>query len=311
MPDTASPPPRPRGPLTALYASPGLLLSLAALSWAGNALAGQLAREQIDPFALTLVRWVAVSLILWPLFGHEVRAHWPAARARLGRVVLMAVFGFTVFNALFYAASLSTAAVNIGILQGSMPVLVLVGAVLLLGERVSGRQALGVAATLVGAAVVATRADPLALIEAGINPGDALMLAACVCYSGYTLALRDRPAMPGRAFFTLLCPIAAVAALPFALAEIAWTGGRWPTLEGWAVAAYVTVFPSCLAQLFFLRGVDLVGPARAGVYINLVPVFAALGAVLLLGEPFRGFHAVALALVLGGIWLTQRPSRAR
>jgi drug/metabolite transporter (DMT)-like permease len=83
-----------------------------------------------------------------------------------------------------------------------------------------------------------------------------------------------------------------------------------PTFNGWLVLAYVAIFPSCLSQLFLLRGVDLIGPGRAGVFINLVPVFAAIMAVALLAEPFSPFHAVALALVIGGILLAQRSPRA-
>ena len=70
--------------------------------------------------------------------------------------------------------------------------------------------------------------------------------------------------------------------------------------------AWIAVFPSFLAQIFYLRGVDLIGPGRAGVFVNLVPMFAAAMAVTLIDEPFAAFHAVALALVIGGIWLAQR-----
>src|SRR5262249_40475916 len=73
---------------------------------------------------------------------------------------------------------------------------------------------------------------------------------------------------------------------------------------------YVAVFPSCLSQLFFLRAVDLIGPGRTGVFVNLVPVFTAILAVVLIDEPFAAFHAVALALVIGGIWLAQRAPAA-
>jgi drug/metabolite transporter (DMT)-like permease len=55
-----------------------------------------------------------------------------------------------------------------------------------------------------------------------------------------------------------------------------------------------------------MRGVELIGPARAGLFVNLVPVFGSLLAVVLLGEPFAPYHALGLALVLGGIWLAER-----
>ncbi len=289
-----------------LYATPAALLVLTTLFWAGNTVAGQLAAGHIAPFQLVLARWVLVAGALWWLFGHEVRAHWAAARPRLGAVALMAVMGFTAFNGLFYLASLRTTAVNIGILQGAIPVAVLLMAYVAYGTRIRLVQALGVALTVAGVVLVATAGRPLALVETGVGAGDALMLLACLFYAFYTTALVKRPDIPGRAFFTLMSVIAALTSLPFWAAEALLAAPPWPSLQGWAVTLYVAIFPSCLAQLFFLRGVDLIGPGRAGVYVNLVPVFAALLAVGLLGQRFAGHHALALGLVLGGIWLAQR-----
>ena len=289
-----------------LYQTPAALLTLTAFMWGMNAIIGQLAVGEIAPFALVLARWVMVAAVLWPLFGRQVIAHWPAIRARLGAVVFMSIAGFTAFNSLFYVASIHTSGVNIGILQGSMPVMVLIGAVMLFGERVSALQIIGVIVTLAGVAVVACKGDLDVLLSRALNYGDLLMLIAALFYSAYTVAIRARPDVPGAALFTLFAVIAAVAAIPLAVWETTTPGYEWPTLNGWALAVIVAVFPSCLAQLFFLRGVDLIGPAKAGVYINLVPIFAAILAVIVLGEVFAAFHALALTLVLGGIWLAGR-----
>jgi drug/metabolite transporter (DMT)-like permease len=135
------------------------------------------------------------------------------------------------------------------------------------------------------------------------------MLAACVLYALYTVALRDRPSMPGVAFFALLALIAAITSLPLIGFEVVAGTFRWPTAQGLAVTVWIAVFPSFLSQIFYLRGVDLIGPGRAGVFVNLVPVFAAVLAVGLISEPFARYHAVALILVLGGIWLAQRTAR--
>lgn len=291
------------------FRQPALLLGLTSLFWAGNAIAGQLSVGEIQPFLLVLLRWVIVSLMLWPVFGGEVVAHWPAIRPRLGRIVLMAALGFTGFNALFYAASHQTTAVNIGILQGSIPVFVLAGAFLAHRTPVGRIQALGVAITMAGVVLVATGGDPVAALGIGLNPGDLLMLAACVLYAFYTVQLKDRPDMPGTAFFALMCPIAAVTAVPFVVGEAMVSGFRWPSAEGWLVTLYVSLFPSCLAQIFFLRGVDLIGPGAAGVYVNLVPIFAAILAIAILGQEFALYHGLALTLVIGGIWLAQRQGR--
>lgn len=291
----------------ALYDRPVLLLVLTMVFWAGNAIAGQLARGEISPLQLVLARWAGVTLLLWPMFGRQVVAHWPTVRPRIGRVVLMAVAGFTGFNTLFYFASLETSAVNIGILQGSIPVFVLLGALLLHGTPVGLLQAAGVAVTLMGVVLVATKGTPHLLLESDLNRGDLIMLIACSLYAGYAVMLGGRPPVPGVVFFTLMAPIAAATALPPAIAEALLVQDyRLPTAKGWMVTAFVALFPSCLAQIFFLRGVDLIGPGRAGVYTNLVPVFAAALAVGLLGQEFAAYHAVALAAVIGGIWLAQR-----
>jgi drug/metabolite transporter (DMT)-like permease len=220
----------------------------------------------------------------------------------------MAFLGYTGFNVLYYWAAHETTAINIGILQGSIPVVVLMGAFLMHGTRASLVQIAGVLITLVGVVAVATRGAPLEILEIGLNRGDLAMLGACVLYAFYTVALRDRPNMPGTAFFTLLALIAALTSIPPLVLEATLVGFALPTWEGWLVILYVAVFPSCLAQLCYLRGVDLIGPGRAGVFVNLVPVFAAIMAVFLIDERFALYHAVALALVLGGIWLAQRTS---
>ena len=184
--------------------------------------------------------------------------------------------------------------------------MVLIGAVVTFGETVSARQALGVVVTLIGVIVVVSKGDPEVLARFAFNYGDLLMFIAAILYSAYTVAIRNRPDVPGEALFAFFAVVAAIVALPLAVWEAATPGYQWPTPTGWGLTVMVAIFPSCLAQLFFLRGVDLIGPARAGVYINLVPIFAAILAVIVLGEVFAFYHALALALVLGGIWLAQR-----
>jgi drug/metabolite transporter (DMT)-like permease len=292
-----------------LYQWPGVLLTLTAIFWAGNAVAGRLAVGQIQPLQLVFLRWVMVLAVMWPLYGGHVREHWGEVRPRLIKIAVIGFMGFTGFNALFYWAAHTTTAVNIGILQGSVPVLVLAGAFLMHGTRATLLQVAGVMITAAGVVVVATRGMPLSILDIDLNRGDLAMLAACVFYAVYTVALRDRPNMPGAAFFTLLALISAITSLPMAVAEAAVSGFSWPTWQGLLVTLYVAIFPSCLAQLCFLRAVDLIGPGRTGVFVNLVPVFTAILAVVLIGERFAAFHAVALALVIGGIWLAQRAPR--
>jgi drug/metabolite transporter (DMT)-like permease len=291
---------------TGLFGQAYLLLSLTALFWGGNAIAGRLAVGEISPMALTCLRWVIVVVVMLPLTGPQLMAAWPVLRERWLSTVLMGIFGFTAFNGLFYVAAHHTTAVNLTIFQGSIPVLVLIGMVLLFGVRVVPLQVLGMFVTLLGVVIVSVKGSFEVLRSLALNIGDVWTLIACVFYAGYTLALRRRPAVSGLVFFTALAVVAFLSSLPLLTFEIATGTVLWPTLKGWVVLLYVGLLPSLLAQIFFIRGVELIGPARAGLFVNLVPVFGALLAVVLLGEPFAFYHALGLALVLGGIWLAER-----
>ena len=289
-----------------LYGQAFLLLALTTLMWGGNAVASRLAVGHISPMALTCLRWLGVILILAPLMRRQVIAELPALVPRWRYIVVMAALGFTVFNALMYAAAHHTSAVNLTILQGSVPVMVLTGSLLWFGTKIRLVQILGMAVTMIGVVTVAARGEMETLATLAFNIGDVWMIFACAGYAAYTVALRKRPAVSGFVFFSALAGAAFALTLPLLAWEAAAGAVVWPDARGWAILLYVTLFPSLLSQIFYMRGVELIGPGRAGLFVNLVPVFGAILAVAILGEPFRFYHALALALVLGGIWLAER-----
>ena len=244
------------------------------------------------------------------LEGHK---EWPGQHLK-GRwlyLTLMGGLGLAGFNLVFYKAAHYTTAVNIGILQGSIPLIVLLAAYLIYQSRITIVQLVGVLVGLVGVIMVATGGVPSTVKDIQFNRGDLMMAAACVLYAGYTVGLKSRPAVSGLVVFSALCLPAALFSLPFAIFEILSGDVLMPTETGWYVIAYVVFLPSFLAQLFYLRSVDLVGPGRTGMFVNLTPVFAACLAVLLLNESFQLYHSVALLLVLGGLWLSKEPATRR
>lgn len=289
-----------------LLGRPYLLLTVTALSWAGNAVASRLAAGHISPMALTALRWLGVVAILAPFMYRPLLAAAPVLLPIWRRILTMGALGFTAFNALMYVAAYHTTAVNIAIFQGSMPVFVLLGGLVAFGTRIRPLQAVGTAVTLAGVVAVAARGDLGVLAQFEFFAGDVFMLIACAFYAAYTLALRDRPKVPGFVFFSALGLAALVISMPLLAWEVAAGRVLWPDLHGWLILLYVTLFPSLIAQIFFMRGVELIGPGRAGLFVNLVPVFGAVLGVVMLGEPFNWYHAVGLALVLGGIWLAER-----
>ena len=284
-----------------------LFLTCTSLCWAGNAVVSRIAVGEISPMLLTTLRWVVTLPLVAMLMHRAIRREWPVLRAHWRFVAAMGALGFTAFNALYYVAAHTTTAVNLGIIQGAVPMFVLLGAYAAYRTPVTAMQAVGATVTMAGVVLIASAGSLERLAALAISRGDLLMVIACMLYAGYTVALRRRPAaLSAFGLFAGLATAALVASLPLAAAEIAAGAAQWPTAKGWLVIAYVAVFPSIVAQVCFIRGVELIGPARAGIFVNLVPVLTPVLAVATLGEAFEPFHAAALALVLGGIWLSER-----
>ncbi|WP_420562465.1 DMT family transporter [Thalassobaculum sp.] len=286
-----------------------LLLVLTTLSWGANAVAAKMSVGELSPMLLTLLRWLGVFLLLTIFARKKVAAEWPVLRAHWGKIFVMGALGFCVFNTLMYVAAKHTQAVNIGILQGAIPIFVLLGAFAAYRTPVRGVQILGVAITMIGVALVASKGDFGRLAALELNHGDVLIVIACVLYAGYTVSLRKRPPLSGMTMFAGLATAAFVTSIPVAGYEYLVGDLQVPTVKGWWIVAFVVIFPSFLAQISFLLAVDQVGPGRAGVFVNLVPIFAAVLSVAILGEAFHLYHALALALVLGGIAIAERFKR--
>lgn len=285
------------------------LLTGTMMCWGMNAVLGKLAVGEVSPMMLVSARWAGVILLIAIFLQKGVRRDWPTLKPHLRFLAIMGATGFTCFNALFYVAAHSTTAINIGILQGAIPIFVMMIAFMVYRDRITSLQLVGVLITATGVIVVATGGSLERLAQLAIRDGDFLMILACLLYASYAVGLRRRPNVPTLSLFAVMATAAFFVSVPFTVVEAAMGWFQWPTLTGWIVIALVTIFPSFLAQIFFIQGVDILGPGRAGVFANLVPVFASLFAVVVLGEDFALFQGAALALVLSGIWMSERFKR--
>ena len=281
------------------------MLTFTTWCWGLNALFSKLAVGEIAPMQLVTFRWLGVVLLLLVFTRKYLRQDWPVLRQHLPYVFIMGAVGFTAFNALFYVAGHSTSAINIGILQGAIPIFVLIGSFLIYRIRITRIQAVGVSMTLLGVVIVASGGDLRELQGLAINQGDLFMLIACFFYAGYSIGLSRRPRVSALGLFTLMATVAWLVSLPLVAFETYQQGWQAPSLTGWTIVLLVTLLPSLIAQIFFIQGVSLIGPGRAGVFVNLVPVFASLMAVIFLRETFETYHALSLMLVLGGIGLSE------
>lgn len=298
-------------PWRAAWDSPILLLTMTALIWAGHALVARLAVGEIAPMTLTCGRWaIALGPILFAA-RKTLAADLAVLRGHWLYVSAMGALGFTGFSALFYVAASRTGAINLSIIQGAIPAFVLLAARVGFGDAVTALQALGVLAAMLGVTAIAAQGDWWRLAGLAFNVGDLMMLIACLFYAGYTLGLRERPRVSPLGLLAGMALAAFASSLPLFAWEVAAGDFLRPTGAGVLLLLYAALGASFAAQLFYIRGVELIGPGRAGVFVNLVPAFGALMAVGLLGEPFAAYHVVALALVVGGVAVAQRAPRQR
>ena len=292
--------------LKKIYDNPYLLLLVCTACWGGNAVAARFAVDEVSPLLLTSLRWAGVTFIIWLMAYSKIISYKKILMKRWLYLFCMGAIGFTGFNILFYISAHSTTAINIGILQGALPVFVLLGAFLIFGETILPIQLGGITITILGVVIVATEGDFNQFKSLQFNKGDLLILGACLIYAIYTIFLRNKPNVPGVVMFAVIAFSAMLASLPFAFFEFLSGGTVWPTHQGWLVVLFVVIFPSFLSQLFFIRGVHLMGASRAGVFINLVPIFASAFSAALIEEKFYLCHLIALILVLTGIWIAER-----
>ena len=272
----------------------------ATLMWSGNSVAGRLIVGEASPMVVTALRWLLTAAVLMTFMPPRLVADWRLIRPKLWLLVGLGLAGYTGFNALFYAAAHTTSAINISILQGAIPIFVFLIAVAFLGQRLRLGQVAGLMLGLAGVLAVASNLDPARLMAFRFTPGDLYILIASALYAVYTVLLRQRPAVSGLSLFTVMAVAAGLASLPLVAGEALLGTLQWPTAKGWIILGYIALFPSFLGQLHFMRAVELIGPARAGLFTNLVPVMGALmGAAI--GEPFGAAQLAGLVLVVGGI----------
>lgn len=289
-----------------LIAHPYLLLALAGLCWAGNHVVGRAIAGQVPPLGLNAGRWMLASAILLPFALPHLRRDWPRLIERKWAVLFLAVGGGAVFGTGQFVGLIFTSALNVALLNSVAPALIIVASAILFGDRVVPVQLAGVLVSLVGVLAIIASGDPRRLLTLELNPGDIIIFANMLLWAVYSTSLRLRPAVHWLSFTAVVAVVSALANLAGAVVE----GVVWmPIRPSWSAAlaiGYTGVFSSVVAYVCWNRGIELIGPQRAGAFLHLIPVYGAFLAWLFLGEHLQWFHAVGLALILAGVALAAR-----
>ena len=288
-----------------IWAQPYILLSLTPMFWGGNVIAGKLAVGHLSPFLFTSFRWVIAVSIIMPFAWPHLKRDWPILRQHLPFLFFLGAMGFGVFNNMMYLSLNYTSALNNSIIQASLPLTVFALNFVLYKIKATTLQILGFGLTVIGVLLTSSQGSLEILKQLKFNFGDVLILIAIFIYGYYSVLLKKKPDVHWLSLIAVLACSAMIISVVFTAYEYQSNTIIWPDKLGWAVIVYSGIFPSLVAQTFWIRGVELIGSNRAGIFINIVPIFAATLAILLLGEKFHFYHAIALVLVIGGVWIAQ------
>lgn len=289
---------------TALNAA--LFLTLSMFFWAGNFAIGRWAAGQIPPFTMTALRWSGAALLTLALYWQQVRDDWPVIRSNIPILALLAVFGAGSFNALQYLALGYTTATTAGVINSTSPAMIAVASYLLLGEEVTARRLAGITVSFVGAVVVLAKGNLEVLSTLTFNRGDIILLVAMAMWAVYTALLGRRPRMQAGSFVAVSFVIAALINIPLAIVEELLGAHFVVSTATVSAILYTATLPSVFAYMLFNRGVEIIGPSRAGAFMHLLPLFTALLAMVFLGESPALYHVVGLGLILAGVWFAAR-----
>jgi drug/metabolite transporter (DMT)-like permease len=289
--------------LSKAWNSAWTLLVLANLFWAANIVLGRGVVGMVPPITLAYWRWTGAFLVAVGFAWPQLKRDAPLLMRHWRMMLLLSMTGIATYNTMSYIGLTETTALNVLLLQSAGPLVIILWAFVLFGERPTAWQATGVAVSLAGVAVIASHGSLESLLHLAVNRGDVWIIVAMLIYGVYAAIFRVRPAAHPMSFLVATMGIGSVMILPFYVWEMA-EGAR---IEGSARAvlamAYIAVFPSFIAYLFFNRGIELIGAGRAGQSWHLMPVFGSVLAVLFLHETFHLYHAVGIAMIGVGILL--------
>lgn len=307
-PQKTTPAPPPRRGLAVALDTGWFLMMLPGAFWAGNAILGRAVADILPPIGLSFWRWFTALLIMLPIAWPHLRRD---LRPMLDALPIMLVLGFlgiSVFNTLLYFAAHTTTALNIVMLQAATPVLIVAFSYLIFRDKVTARQAVGIAVSLAGALTLIAQGDIDIILGLQVNRGDLWMLTAVACYALYTALFRKAPKVHPFSFVVGIFALGVAIILPFYLWE---SFARQPMPVSWVSVGsilYVGIFPSLLGYIAFNRVVVLLGANVGGLALHLVPVFGTIFAVTILRELPHAYHFVGMALVFAGIYLATRKS---
>jgi len=275
-----------------------------------NYVVGRLAVGEVPAYTLGFTRWTFAALVLLPFAWKYLQADREKLTSSWKLIVLAGFLMPFMGAGVTYVALAHTTAVNGGVIQTSMPVMIVILAWIFLRERTTATQWAGTALAIAGVLYLIARGDPKVLLDLTFNLGDAILIACNLGLAGYSITVKRLP--PGihpLSLLTCVCAVGSIIHVPFFVTEIATGQIPTPGPVAYLSLAFVAIFPSIIAIMCWNNAIARLGAPRAGYYMYLTPVFAAIFGIPLLGETISLFHIIGGVVIIAGVTLSSRKPR--
>ena len=283
-----------------------ILLIASSFFWSGNFFSGKLAfLSDLTPFKLSFFRWILALLILLPFTYAQIIKDLEYYKKNILLMTVISILGVTIFNSFTYISLQTTLVINSTLMASVAPVMMIGFSWLIFRTKTTTLQFTGIILSLLGAFAIILKGNLNNLYNLYFTAGDLWMLGAVVSWCLYSVLLKKIDSKTSQlANLEVMIIIGVIFIIPFYIIESYNTSYLPSTELDLAIIGYVAVFASIVAFFSWNKGVSIIGPNRASLFLHLIPVFSAIWAVSFLNEKFAFFHVIGVLFILSGIILS-------
>jgi len=283
-----------------------ILLIASSFFWSGNFLSGKVAfLSNLTPFKLSFFRWLLALIILLPFTYTQILKDINYYKNNILLMTIIAILGVTIFNSFTYISLQTTMVINSTLMASVAPVMMIGFSWLIFRTKTTKLQLAGIILSLLGAFSIILKGNFNNLYNLYFTPGDLWMLAAVISWCLYSVLLRKIDKSTSQlANLQVMIIIGIVFIFPFYIIESFNTSYLPSSRIDFAIIGYVAIFAGIVAFFSWNKGVSIIGPNRASLFLHLIPVFSSLWALLFLNEKFAFFHLIGVLFILSGIILS-------
>lgn len=284
---------------------PYLLLSLAAIFWGGNYIAGHLIVRDIDPYLLSVIRWGGATILISAIYFKKLKAEINNLFKNTYNNLMLSFLGQVCFPLSLYIGLQYTSSLNAAIYISSTPCIVLLINHFLFKDKISQRNIVGVFASTCGVVYLAmsNNNDNLSL---KFGYGDLLTIISALSWAFYCALLRYKSKDVSNTSFVAYCSfLGTIILIPVFLIHFFINHDKsllfninYSSLMG---IAYLIIFPSWLSYVFWSKGVSMIGTTRSEIFTHIIPLSGGIMGIIFLGDNFRIYHAITMILIVFGI----------